>query len=80
MECKKSISESDGNSMLLISCDVCKQDYCSSCFNLSASVHRVLPLKNLMLVICCLKRKPVVLQSLLNDEKARHLEQENTLL
>lgn len=78
-DCKKPVSD-DSDGVGAVKCDICKNEYCSSCFLLSASEIKCLSLKKRSLLICCIHCKLAVFSSLLNMQRVHHLQKENALL
>lgn len=77
-QCKAVISEDcEGN---ILKCDICLLNYCSSCFSISPTEVRVIPLKKRVLCICCTSCKPIATQCLAMRDKIKHLEEEIRLL
>lgn len=77
--CESNILENN-DEISVLKCDICKSDFCLSCFPLSNAELRVIPLKERLLMVCCVTCKTAMLSSLLNAEKLYHMEEEKALL
>ncbi|CAG9772806.1 unnamed protein product [Ceutorhynchus assimilis] len=78
-QCKLNISD-DNHGNNIVKCDICNLDYCGSCFPVSVTEVRVIPLKKRVLFICCPNCRSAVKRSKYHAEKIRHMEEEIQLL